>query len=132
MTRTELGEAAAEEWRPPASPRLDLVEMNVAFLYRLMCAVYLEVDVTGPVTATNHVVGPLDAPGVVLTNRCRAGCQQLSAQASKVNQIISGFVADADTAIYSASAVKRAVVGWRLERQDISVRLNSATVPVVE
>ena len=27
------------------------------------CAVHPEVDVTGPVAATDHVVGPFDAPG---------------------------------------------------------------------
>ena len=97
MTRAELREAAEEEWLRERLGqdvrqlvlRLDLVEMNVTVLYRLMRAVYPEVDVTGPVTAADHVVGPLDAPGVVLTDWCRAahGCQQLRAQASKVNHL---------------------------------------------
>ena len=73
MTRAELREAAKEEWLRERLGqdvrqlvlRLDLVEMNVTFLYRLMRAVYPEVDVTGPVTAADHVVGPLDAPGVL-------------------------------------------------------------------
>ena len=59
MTRAEPGEAAAAERRRerPGQDarqlvrRVALVEMEVAFLYRLTRAVYPEVDATGPVTA---------------------------------------------------------------------------------